>query len=318
MSDHTQVLTVCLNPTIDRSLEVPNLTIGAHQKGREIYRIPGGKALNVSMVLSRLGVRSVATGFLGRDNRAEFDEVFRDSLMVDQFFPISGRTRENVTLLDPETRTETHIRDEGPTVSGEDIARIVSKIGLLCRPGTLAVFSGSLPPGIEFEQFAHMVDSARKAGARVAVDTSGPALTRALDARPWLIKPNCRELSELLGRTIDGVAQCITAGTSLLEKVEVVIVSFGAEGAALITAEGAWHGRAEMDPESVVSTVGCGDALLAGYISAETRELDPPDALAEAVACASAAATSVAPGEFDVAALATLRARVTVSPVDQR
>jgi len=309
----TSVITVCLNPTIDRVIEVDGFTIGAHQVGREILRAPGGKAINVSRVLAALGVRSVATGFLGADNRTGFDAVLDDPLVADEFFALPGRTRENVTITDRRTRQETHIRDVGLAVDPRSLDRLMRKLSLMSRPGNVVVFSGSLPPGIDAEDFDRMVTGCIEAGAHVAVDTSGPALRTMAGKSLWLVKPNAPELAELAGRELADLDEQLATARALTADVRHVLLTRGGEGAYLLTGALAVHARADVDPALLRNTVGCGDALLGAFVGATCRGLSARDALVEAIAVATASACHVAVAAFEPDLVAELREKVQLT-----
>lgn len=306
------IITVSLNPTIDRVLEVQNFTLGQHQVGREVLRVPGGKAVNVSRVLASLGVRSVITGFLGAENRLQFDPFLKSATVVDEFFVLPGRTRENVTIVDPHAGQETHIRDVGLTVDATNLNRLRKKLDLMGREGSIVIFSGSLPPGVTPLDFQGLVRTCLDTGARVAVDTSGAALHAMTGLPLWLVKPNLAELSELTGRAAQTVTEQLDAACELAATVNTVLLTRGAEGAYLVVEGKVYHGRAALDQARVVSTVGCGDALLATYVAGAVRGLKPPAALRDALACASASACTAAPAEFDADVMDELRATVEV------
>jgi 1-phosphofructokinase len=315
MPPASTVITVSLNPAIDRVLEVEGFTIGAHQPGRELRRTPGGKAVNVSRALACLGVRSIATGFLGEENRSDFASFLSAPLVVDQFFPLAGRTRENVTIADPRTHQETHIRDAGLAVCQRDIKRLATKLHLIARQDNIVIFSGSLPPGMTPQDFSALIDSPIAAGAHVAVDTTGAALRAMAGKRLWLLKPNAAELAELIGRPISDLAGQIAAARELARTVKVVLFTRGAQGAWLFSGPAALHGRVDVPPDKVRNTVGCGDALLAAFVAGVARGESMPAAFAEAVATASASACTVGPAEFDPAYSARLRQTVQLTDV---
>jgi 1-phosphofructokinase len=301
------VITVCLNPAVDRVLEVDRLVVGAHQVGREVRRFAGGKAINVSRVLAALGVRSVATGFLGDQNRDSFDALLKEARVGDELFALPGRTRENVTIAETATGAETHIRDAGLEVPARALDRLRRKLALLAGERDVVIFSGSLPPGVSPEAFAALVGACAEAGARVAVDTSGPALS-AVAGRPlWLVKPNAAELPALIGRDLPNLGQQRDAARELTRRVENVILTRGEQGADLFRRDLAVHARLAIEPGRVRSTVGCGDALLAAYVAGVLTGLGPRRAFAEAVACAAASAMTLGPGQFDPQVLQRLK-----------
>lgn len=307
------IITVSLNPAIDRTLEVENFTLGAHQVGREIRRTPGGKAVNVSRVLAALGVGSIATGFLGEDNRSGFEALFHKTLVNDQFFTLPGRTRENVTIADQASHQETHIRDIGLEIPRRHLDRLDKKLKLLARTDSIVIFSGSLPPGIDAEDVRQLVDDCIQAGARVAVDTSGPALQAMAGLGLWLVKPNAAELAELLARPLQDAVEQVQAARDLAARVAVVLLTRGAEGAYLVTAELALHAKVHVPPDRVCNTVGCGDALLGAFVAGVWRGLGHREALVQAVAAATASACTLGPAEVNPAAVEEFRSQVQLT-----
>ncbi len=310
------IITVGLNPAIDRVMEVPRLRLGAHQVGRVVRRAAAGKSVNVSRVLAALEVPSIVTGFIGSQTRSEFDALFQDPRMRNELFALDGRTRENITLVDPAARQETHIRDRGLAVDARSLQRLAAKLRLMARPGGIVVFSGSLPPGAGGEDLADLIHTCRQSGARVAVDTSGEALAAAVARGLWLIKPNAAELAELVRRELPDLPARLAAARRLLGRVELVCLTAGADGAYLFSPEGAWHARAPVDPARVRNTVGCGDVLLGAFIAAVWSGRALPDALAAAVATATAAACTDVTAEFDPAVVEELQAEVQIGPVE--
>jgi len=313
MSVTPAIITVSLNPAIDRTIEVDNFTIGAHQVGRELRRTPGGKGVNVSRILAALDVPSIATGFLGSENRAAFEPMLENPLVLDEFFSLPGRTRENVTITDRQTCRETHIRDVGLAVPGPYYDRLAKKLQLVTRPDSIAIFSGSVPPGITGEDFADLVGTCVVAGARVAVDTSGPALAAVAEMPLWLIKPNATELSELVGKSLRTRPQQIRAAKRLTETIQTVVLTRGDQGAYLFTSDLALHARVPIAPDRIGNTVGCGDALLGAYAAAICNGLPVPEAFAEAVATATATACTLSPAEFEPKTLKHLRKHVELT-----
>lgn len=310
------IITVSLNPSIDRVLEVDKFTLGAHQLGREILRTPGGKAINVSRVLATLGVRNVATGFLGADNRQQFDQVLKDSMIRDEFFVIPGRTRENVTIVDRLAKQETHIRDVGLPVGERDVDRLMKKLELMTRRDCFVIFSGSLPPGVSPTVFRQMVEGCLAGGAHVAVDTSGEALREVADLNLWLIKPNAVELADWAGHEVKQRAEQLTAGRDLAGRMANVVFTVGEEGAFLFHGGAAVHGFVPVDPAAVKSTVGSGDAMLAGFVAAAHRGRDSRQAFAEGLACAAAKVCSLSPAEIKPAMVAEFRTKVRLEEVE--
>ncbi len=311
-----RIITVSLNPAIDRAIEVEKLIPGEHLLGRDLTRTAGGKGVNVARVLAALDTNCVATGFLGEDNRGEFDACFADPNIADQFFPLDGRTRENITLVDRSDNSETHIRDVGLGVSQRDLDRLRSKLRLLSDTGTHVLFCGSTPPGVSPEQFADLVDACIEQGANVAVDTSGEAL-RAMRGRDlWLLKPNARELQDLVGRELSGLDEQFDAARELAEDAEHVILTRGGEGAYLFTRQLECHAHVAIPTGDIQNTVGCGDALLAAFVAQRRKGEGLRMSLGKAVACATATACHEATAKFDPDLLKKLEDIVVIEALD--
>lgn len=309
------IITVSLNPAIDRVIEVENFTLGRHQVGREVQRSPGGKGINVSRVLSALGIKSVATGFLGEDNIGSFEPFLSDPNVGNEFFVLPGRTRENITITDPRAGQDTHVRDAGLTVAPRHLDRLANKLRLLSHPEAIVIFSGSLPPGATPQDHAVLVDACLDPGARVAVDTGGEALAPLAGRNLWLIKPNAAELAEFVGCRLDDRRDQILAARNLTAHVAIVLLTCGEEGSYLFTKDHALHARVPLGQDEVRNTVGSGDVLLGAFVAAVWQGRPLPEALTEAVAAATASVCTVTSAEFDPKLAAQLRRRVELVEV---
>jgi 1-phosphofructokinase family hexose kinase len=254
---------------------------------------PAGKALNVSRALAWLGIESVAAGLWGREDYAAMQQAVQrlGGLIQVAMTPANGHTRRNVTVVDSLHEREMHLRLSSALATPGSLRALGADLGGLVGLGDCCVFAGAMPTGALLDDFIALVRECHARGARIVADTHGPALERLVQAGlPWLIKPNVEELSGLLGREIeDTPASLATAGRTLLEKVDAVLISRGENGAVLVTKEGAWAGRCD-GPGRVVSTVGCGDYLLAGFLAASGESTAPRETLATALKVATACA----------------------------
>lgn len=311
-----EIVTVTLNPTIDRVMEVPQFRVGGHLPGRVRSRIPSGKAFNVSQALGLLGVRSIAAGWMGRDALEFFEKAARTRGVMPRFLPIDAPTRENITILDPKRRVETHIRDIGPTIAAADVDRLVHELSVLAHPNADIVFSGSTPPGVSPEKFGEMVDLCIGRGARVAIDTSRQPLCAAARRPIWLIKPNLLELTEVAGRELRGEAAILEAARQLNASIPIVIVTLGEQGAYCLAEGKALYGRVVLPEDRVRSTVGCGDAFMAGFLAeicAANGTLE--SAFLKALAVAAASAMNEQPTMFAADDVQAAARQVKVQPV---
>jgi 1-phosphofructokinase len=294
------IVTVALNAAFDRILRVPDLQVGAHVRGSLISVQPAGKATNVARLLGLLGTPCILTGFVGEGDRPRFERSFQGSPVRVDLIETAGATRENITLIDPARGTETHIRDAGFALTADDLDRLARRLSDLAGQGAYVVFSGSLPPEMEAEAFARLLEVCQAKGARVAVDSSGPGLAAIRHRRGlWLIKPNREELAELAGRPVRTEDDVRAAAAALLEHVEQIVVTLGAEGALLVTRDGAWRARPHIGTRAVIKTVGSGDALMAGFVRCHAAGRPAPDCLRYGVACGTAATMQMRAGEIN-------------------
>jgi 1-phosphofructokinase len=306
------IVTVTLNPTLDKALAVPRLVPGEIHRAAFIRQDVGGKGINVSRALAALGLDSLPIGFLGGSighaMRAGLDALgFRHT-----FLEVGGETRQNLTLLDKASGQYTKINEPGAAVTEEDLARLSDLIAGLARPRDTWAFCGSLPPGASPDAYAALVGQAQAAGARVLLDTSGPPLAHGIAARPYGIKPNAEEAAEALGRPVAGDEGCLAAARDLAALgMAVVCLTRGADGLVL-----AWQGDtviARPPRVRAASPVGAGDATLAGIVWALSDDCDAEEAARRAIACGTAAAMQEGTGVGDRALIDSLRPQVLVT-----
>lgn len=317
-----RLVTVTLNPAVDRVLEAPQFTVGSHVRARRIGWYPAGKGINVARVLATLGARCIATGFVGRGELAMFEEYLEragEGRVITQLLAVYGRTRDNVTIMDPVLDTETHIRDEGFLVQPEDVRRISSKIAMLAREDTALAFSGSLPRGVTLGDFRSMLHRCHDQGARAVVDTSDKVL-EALRGDPlWMAKLNASELATLSQMPTATHEDVVAAARAVSVigggTVEYVIATRGAAGAVLIGPGVALVARVFVHPGRIANTVGCGDSLLAGVLREWSRSGNWEASLRLGVAVATATATSRQPGTYSMDDVKEFSDAATIEPL---
>ncbi|MGZ4781300.1 MAG: 1-phosphofructokinase [Oryzihumus sp.] len=282
------IVTLTPNPSIDRTVSISHLERGEVHRATASRVDPGGKGVNVSRALAAHGLHSVAVLPAGGAEGALLERLLTSTGVEVLPVPIGGSVRANVALVEPDGTT-TKVNEPGPTLTTAELSSLVAGAATaLMRGPSWVVGCGSLPPGVDDELYAVLVRRARAAGVRVAVDTSGVPLARAVAAGPDLIKPNHEELAELVGTALPTLADVHTAAKGLLgQGVGTVVVSLGRHGALLVTDGLTAHGHAVVDRP--LSTDGAGDALLAGYLHATATGSAPDSALAAGVAWGAAA-----------------------------
>ncbi|QDU34029.1 Tagatose-6-phosphate kinase [Poriferisphaera corsica] len=333
MSKSLSIITVTLNTASDRVLQADNFTVGSHTRATQLLRYPAGKGINVSRTLARLGWMSVATGFVGQQHADEFEQSLRDAepgSIRNQLLTVPGSTRENITIIDTANNSDTHIRTEGYTINSHNLGRITTKIGLLARPESILVFSGSLPEGIDLADFYTLVNIAFSAGSRVILDIDGHALRHILNidssqsspSQPaqkicYMAKPNQQELADLLNLpSFNTFDEILNAARLLATRVEWVVVTLGSDGAILIDPQGnAYKGHVDINPDQIINTVGCGDTMLAGLIDAQMRNLPADQLLRSALAIATANAAQIGVAEYDLSQVQSLVEETIITPI---
>ncbi|MFC7430222.1 MULTISPECIES: 1-phosphofructokinase family hexose kinase [unclassified Agrococcus] len=285
------ILTITLHPSIDRTVELdaPLEVGGVARAAARAIEEPAGKGVNVTRTLLAAGTASTAIVVADAHDRLVTTLEALDVPV--RAIPAGAPVRQSTAIVDPDGTT-TKVNESGAAVAGAVREALLDAVDELAGTARWVVLAGSLPPGTDAAVVAEVVAAVRTAGdARIAVDTSGAALAAALDAGVDLVKPNETELAELLGldpHALDDPEDAIAAARTLAERVGAVLLTLGADGAALVTAAGIW--RAAPPPTVVRSTVGAGDATLAGYLHAERDGLAEPQRLAQAIAHGSAAA----------------------------
>ncbi len=310
------LVTVTLNTTIDRTLEVPDFQVGKTLRAKAVARALSGKGVNVSRCLSDLGFSSTVTGFVGRLQESLYGASVKATTITLDFVTVEGQTRTNTTIIDPVGKTETHLREEGFEVTAEEKLRLSQKLIQLAEQHKNFLFAGSLPPGLSPREFGSLLLSLREWGPRVMVDASGEALREAVAAEPLLIKPNEEELAEITGKPVGTTEELLAAATPLLDHIEYVIVTRGEGGAVLVSRRGLYSGIAALEPGRVKNTVGSGDALLAGFLSGLLTDTDMAEALRRGVAAGGASATASAAGSLPVPVYEELLDLVHIARLD--
>jgi 1-phosphofructokinase len=240
---------------------------------------PGGKGVNVSRAVAAAGHRTVAVLPLGGADSELLERLLTGCGVEVAPVRVSGRTRVNVSAAEPDG-TLTKINAPGPVLAAADSGALLDAVAARAADASWTACCGSLPGGLDDDWYAHAVTRARRAGSRVALDASGPALRRALAARPDVVKPNAEELAEAAGHGLATVGDAVRAAELLRAAgAGAVLASLGADGQLLVEAGGVYFGTAPAP--AVRSDVGAGDASLAGFLTAGGTG---PAALASALA----------------------------------
>ncbi|GHJ39725.1 1-phosphofructokinase [Streptomyces sp. TS71-3] len=278
------ILTVTPNPSLDRTYEMPCLDRGTIVRATGERMDPGGKGVNVSRAVAAAGRRTVAVLPLGGAPGALVADLLAAQGIEVAPVTVAGLTRSNISLAEPDG-TLTKINAPGPELTPEEAEALLRAVTERSPGAGWIACCGSLPLGLGPDWYGQLVARAHAAGARIAVDTSGPALLAAVRGGPDVVKPNAAELSAAVRRPLVTVGDALQAAEELRSLgARSVLASLGAAGQLLVGASGAWYASAPAG--AVRSDVGAGDASLAGFLIAGGTG---PDALASSTAHGAAA-----------------------------
>lgn len=300
------IVTLTPNPSIDRTITLSEpLARGDVIRSVSTHDDAGGKGVNVAQVVRGGGQLAVAV--LPGDHDDPLLVRLREMRLTHRAVPTGLPARINLTLAEPDGIT-TKVNAPGPAVTPEVLDRLIDEVRRETAGARWAVLSGSLPPGAPSDWYADVIAAIADEGLSIALDTSGEPLRHAVQREPGridLIKPNEDELGELVGidpATLTSVEAVVAAATPLVQSgVGAVLLTMGADGAVLVTADGTWSAPAPRIQAR--STVGAGDSALAGYLLGSLAGLDAGERLSLAIAHGSAAASlpgSTMPGPSDL------------------
>lgn len=306
---HATVLTLTLNPALDETIALEELRPGAVHRAAMSRQEPGGKGINVAAMLAAGGIQTAATGILGSDNADFFSSFFAARGIENRFLSAKGATRQNIKLVSPAETTDINL--PGLKAAPAQLAEL--RHLLAAAESEFLVLSGSLPPDCpdsfyaDFLQFYRDYQPAEnRKKAKCVADCSGRPLKALLSgaARPFCIKPNRDELAEWAEKPLRGQAEILAQAQALQRTgIALVVVSQGGDGALFVAENAAYHAKIAL--ERVASTVGAGDAMVAGIIAAALRQEIGDNAVNDGdLAVIAAQATLWAAGKLECAGAA--------------
>ncbi|TKD67980.1 1-phosphofructokinase [Pseudalkalibacillus hwajinpoensis] len=302
------IYTVTLNPSVDYIVQLDNLKTGLVNTVDEETKLAGGKGVNVTRVLKRLGHQSTALGFVGGFTGQFIEKSLNDEELSTKFIHVEGDTRINIKLKSGE---ETEINGLSPSISEDHVDKLFEQLSQTV-PGDLVVMAGSVPASIDQSIYSRILYSLPD-GVQAIVDTKGKALEETVKAKPFLVKPNHHELGDLFGVTVTTVDDAVKYGKKVQAMgAENVIVSMAGNGAVLITQEDILFGNVPVG--HVKNSVGAGDSVVAGFLSTYIETGDLKEAFQSGIAAGSASAFSS--GFCTEEEVQTLRKQISVKPYD--
>jgi 1-phosphofructokinase/tagatose 6-phosphate kinase len=316
------IITVTLNAAIDKTLAVPSFRLGRRHRAVEQTSMAGGKGVNVARALKALGRPVIATGFAGGHTGTRIIEQLTDEAILSDFVRIREESRMSTAVVDPTSGEQTEINERGPSVSEAELELFVDKLLYLAQGAALCVFSGSLPRGVEPGLYARLVDELRRLGVTTVLDCEGEPLRQAVRAQPAIVAPNENEAEELVGHEFSDDGDRRDAMREIVE--------LGAREAIMTLADGclALHGddgdparprklcRALLEPLDPVSSVGSGDAFLAGYVAGRYDGRSDEECLRFGVACGAESTQHFGAGVIDPREVERLASEVQLESLD--
>ncbi len=295
------ILTVTLNSAIDRTIAVPNFRQGRRHRAVEASTVAGGKGVNVARALKLLGRPVIATGLAGGPTGARLMERLAEESILTDFTWIGGESRTNIAVVDPTSGEQTEINERGPDVSAEERDRFLSKLLYLARGAKICVIAGSLPPSIPPEFCNTIITALKELGVEAIVDTEGDALHESLRAGPAAITPNATEAEEVVGHEFNDREELLAGVRGLVELGAEEAIITSENGCVAITGNGESRRAYEVTAPAVepVSTVGSGDAFVAGYVAARYEGGSSRDCLAYGVAAGAESTQHFGAGSID-------------------
>lgn len=291
------ILTVTLNAAIDRTVAVPSFRLGQRHRAVESRTVAGGKGVNVARALKLLGRPVIATGLAGGPTGTRILERLVEESILNDFTRIEGDSRTNLAIVDPTSGEQTEINERGPEVTPQEVDLFGEKLLYLAQGATICVLAGSVPPGADPGVYARLVAALGEHGVITVLDSDGDPMRAGLRAEPAVVAPNVLEAEGAVGHEFTDSDDLVLglhgliemgAGEAMITRENGCVAIIGEEGPLGRRAGEAprgTHYEAEIEPLEPISTVGSGDAFLAGYVAARYEGASPRECLAYGVAC---------------------------------
>lgn len=260
------IYTITFNPAIDYVIETPNFKTGEINISKKEHILPGGKGINVSIILKALEIDSTAFAFVAGFIGDEIEKKVKEYGIKTDFIKLENdNSRINVKIETP--AQETAINGRGPYISEDNIQLLFKKLEKI-KNGDILVLSGSIPKGIQNDIYQNICQKLENKDVKIIVDTTGEVLLKTLRYHPFLIKPNQDELGELFNIKISSKDDAIEYAKKLQQKgAKNVLVSMGKNGAILLDENGYSYKMNTLNEEKSINTVGAGDSMVAGFIA---------------------------------------------------
>ena len=287
------IYTVTFNPALDYVMKFPQVRHGGVNRSVGELMFYGGKGINVSVVLSQLGVENTALGFIAGFTGAELETGVRAMGVNTDFIRLKqGMTRINVKVSAEHEVTE--LNAGGPDIDDEALGKLIEQTGRM-KDGDTIVLAGSIPKCLPEDTYEKLIERLSDRDIRIVVDAEKSLLTNVLRYRPFLIKPNVEELSAIFGKSVSGLDEVRECAIKLQEMgARNVIVSMGSNGAFLLDENGEKHFHTAFSSGKTINAVGAGDSMVAGFLAGYDKGFDYALVLGLAAGAATAFSEGIA------------------------
>ncbi len=312
------IITVTLNAAIDKTLAVPNFRLGRRHRAVEQTAMAGGKGVNVARALRGLGQPVIATGIAGGPTGTRIVEHLTEEGILNDFVRIREESRTSTAVIDPTSGEQTEINERGPHVSEGELELFVDKLLYLAKGAAVCVFAGSLPRGVDLGLYGRLIEEMRRLGVTTLIDSEGEPLLLATRGAPDVVTPNEIEAEGLVGHEFADEDDRRRALGEMVEMGAREAIMTLADGCLAVLGDGTDRSlyRATLEPLEPVSSVGSGDAFLAGFVAARYGGRDPDRCLRFAVACGAESTQHFGAGHLDQRDVERLVSEVQVEPLE--
>lgn len=281
------IITVTLNPAMDRTIIVPGFLVGSVNVVETTRTDVGGKGINVSKVIRKLGGESIALGIAGGQNGCEIKKHLNTEEIKHHFVQDKVETRVNIKIIDSLNETYTDINQQGGPYCPDSYDKVGEKLFALVKEEDTVIISGSLPYGADEDIYNKWIRKCKEKGAKVFIDVNGTLLKRVIKEKPYFIKPNNHELEVMSGNKLESMMDYITVSKHIIKDgVKKVVISLGEKGALYVTQDKILYGQGLR--VKVNSTVGAGDSMVAAFSFGEEKGLSEEETFRLAIATSAA------------------------------
>lgn len=310
-----KIVTLTVNTAIDLFITVNHLLPGENIVADANQQFASGKGINVAKSIASMQLPVKAMGFVGRKSLAIFASLNAEFLTT-EYTVVAGKTRTNITLFDTHQNQETHIRTTGYSINHTNLVRLISMLECTLQNKDIVILSGSLPQGVPDDFYKTVIELCHRKCVLTFLDCSGVALSFGLLGKPYFVKPNQQELEEWVGAKLSNKKQIIAAAQGIIELgVSWVVVSRGEKGIIVLANNEVYTAVAKGPLTRPLTTVGCGDAMVAGFAIAKLQGYAITESIQWGITSATASLYSVDPGHLEKNMFAQLKNKFTIQQI---